>query len=210
MNREPTVFVVDDDELARESVCALVQSMGQRAEAFSSAEGFLEQYDAERPGCLVTDVRMTGMNGLELQERLQASGITLPVIVMTAYANTPLTVRAMQGGALTLLEKPCEENELWDSIRMALARDAEARIAMEHRQEIRRRIEGLTPVQRNVMDLMVAGRLNKQISAELNIAVRTVEARRSEVFTQMQSESLAGLIRLVVEADLEHSGAVRQ
>ena len=133
MSNEPTVFVVDDDELARDSVCALVQSMGIRAESFSSAEEFLEQYVDGRPGCLVTDVRMTGMSGLELQEKLQELKIPLPVIVMTAYAKTSLTVRAMQSGAVTVLEKPCEENELWDAIRTALARDAQGRDARDQR-----------------------------------------------------------------------------
>jgi len=113
MTAKPTVFVVDDDELARTSVCALVCSMGIPAEPFSSAEEFLDHYVEGLPGCLVTDVRMLGMSGLELQERLRELDIHLPVVVMTAYAKTPLTVRAIQGGAVTLLEKPCEDDELW-------------------------------------------------------------------------------------------------
>ncbi len=207
MTNEPTVFVVDDDELARQSVCALVQSMGVAAEAFASAEEFLEQYAADRSGCLVTDVRMMGMSGLELQERMQELNITLPVIVMTAYAQVPMTVRAMQAGALTLLEKPCEENELWDAIRTALTQNAEGRDARKQQQELRRRIEGLTPVQCRVMDLIVAGKANKLIAKELNLGIRTVEARRSEVFDRLQAKSVADLVRFAMEANLEGQGA---
>ncbi len=202
MTDEPTVFVVDDDELARESVCALVRSMQARAEAFSSAEEFLQQYDVGRTGCLVTDVRMMGMSGLELQDKLQELKIALPVVVMTAYAKTSLTVRAMQSGAVTLLEKPCEENELWDAIRTGLAKDAESRADRAQRSDVLRRIEELTPKQRQVMDFIVAGRSNKWIAHELDVGVRTVEARRSEVFDRMQAASLADLVRLTVEANL--------
>ncbi len=206
MANEPTVFVVDDDEMARGSVCALVQSMGVPAEAFASAEEFLELYVDNRPGCLVTDVRMAGMSGLELQDKLQERGIALPVIVMTAYAETSLTVRAMQRGAVTLLEKPCEENELWDAIRNALERDAKGRDTHEQRRELRRRVDGLTPVQRKVMDLIVAGKPNRQISQELDLGIRTVEARRHEVFDQMKADTLADLVRLAVEADPGYYG----
>lgn len=201
MTVEPTVFVVDDDELARTSTTALVGSMGIPSESFCSAEEFLDRYVAGRPGCLVTDIRMLGMSGLELQERLRELDIQLPVVVMTAYAKTPLTVRAIQGGAVTLLEKPCEENELWDAIRRALARDAEDRAANEHRQRIVRRIEGLTPTQRKVMDMIVAGKANKVIAVELDVSIRTVEARRQEVFAKMKADSVAELVRLVMEAN---------
>ena len=120
---------------------------------------------------------------------------------MTAYAKTPLTVRAIQSGAITLLEKPCEEDELWDAIRKALSKDAEGRATYERRKELHRRIEGLTPVQRNVMDLIVAGKANKVIAMELDVSIRTVEARRQEVFAKMQADSVAELVRLVIEAN---------
>ncbi len=201
MADEPTVFVVDDDELARTSVCALVRSMGIRAESFDSAEAFLEHHVTSRPGCLVTDVRMLGMSGLELQERLRELDVQLPVVVMTAYARTPLTVRAMQGGAVTLLEKPCEENELWDAIRKALKQNADAREAHEHRLRLRRCIETLTPTQRTVMEMIVAGKANKVIAMELDVSIRTVEARRQEVFAKMQADSVAELVRLAMEAN---------
>ena len=123
---EPTVFVVNDDELARKSVCALVCSLGVRAEAFSSAKEFLGRYRPGDPGCLVTDIRMLGMSGLDLQDRLAEQGIRLPVIVLTAYPRTRSTVRAMKAGALTLLEKPYDEEELWDAIRRALTQERHA------------------------------------------------------------------------------------
>lgn len=200
MTSEPTVFVVDDDELMRDSVCALAQSLGVRAEAFASAEDFLGYYPGGQPGCLVTDVRMLGMSGLELQERLTALDIQLPVIVMTAYAKTPLTVRAMAGGAMTVLEKPWDENELWDAIREALALDAANCAEHERRRELHRRIEELTSSERKVLDLIVAGRPNKAIATDLGISTRTVENRRQQVFAKMQADSVAELVRMVIEA----------
>ena len=204
MTQDPTVFVVDDDDLVRTSVCALVRSMGLRAKSFASAEEFLEQDVAQQPGCLVTDVRMLGMSGLELQDRLRELDIPLPVIVMTAYAKTPVTVRAIKGGAVTLLEKPCDDSELWDSIRKALAQDAEDRAVHERRRALRRRLEGLTPTQRRVMDMIVSGRPNKVIAKELDVSIRTVEAHRQGVFSGMQADSVAELVRMAIEADSDN------
>ena len=203
MVSEPTVFVVDDDELMRTAVCALVRSTGIRAESFCSAEEFLDQHLDRRPGCLVTDVRMRGMSGLELLETLRERDVCLPVIVMTAYAETRTTVRALRGGAMTLLEKPFRDNELWDTIREALAKDAAHRAAYERRREVHDAVEQLTPTQRKVMDLIVVGKSNKRIAEELNIGIRTVETRRREVFEQMKAESVAELVRTVIEAKLE-------
>lgn len=197
---EPTVFVVDDEPAARKSLCALVQSFGYRAEAFESGEAFLEQYDAARPGCLVTDVRMRGMSGVELQETLKSQGSQLPVIIITAFAETMLTVRAMKNGAVTLLEKPCRDNELWTATRDALAMDAANREQQANRWNIRARIQTLTESERKVLDLMVGGKMNKQIASELDISVRTVESRRHQIFVKMKTDSLADLIRLVLEA----------
>jgi len=198
---EPTVYVVDDDELARRSVCALVRSMQIRAESFSSAEEFLEHYRKGQPGCLVTDVRMLGLSGLELQEKLQELDISLPVIVMTAFARVPMTVEAMKRGAVTLLEKPCEDNQLWEAIRDALARDAATRSVYERREEYRRRLATLTPAEREVADLIVAGELNKVIAKRSGVSIRTVEARRHQVFEKTLVDSVAELVRLVMEAE---------
>ena len=140
MEIEPTVYVVDDDDQSRMSVCALVRSMGIAAESFSSAEEFLDNYRPDQPGCLVTDVRMRGISGLELQEKLHERNIPLPVILMTAFAGVPMTIQAIKRGAVTLLEKPFEENQLWEAIRGALERDAETRESFETRGEYRRRL----------------------------------------------------------------------
>ncbi|MHC4403772.1 MAG: response regulator transcription factor, partial [Planctomycetota bacterium] len=168
-----------------------------------SAEAFLDAYVEGRPGCLVTDVRMLGMSGLELQEELNRRNIQLPVIVLTAYPRTPLTVRAIQAGAVTLLEKPYEDDNLWDAIRKALARDAATRPEHERRREIRRRASLLGPAEHEVMQRIVRGKPNKAIARQLDVSVRTVENRRREVFRKMRADSVAQLVRLVIEAGLD-------
>jgi RNA polymerase sigma factor (sigma-70 family) len=203
MANEVTVFVVDDHELARNSVCALVESMGLKAQAFASGEEFLAAYRAQQPGCLVTDVRMLGMSGIELQQQLAARGCKLPVIVITAHANTPLTVQAMKQGAVTLLEKPCSDNDLWDAIREALSRDEQQRSQAARREEIRQRLTELTPHEREVLDRIVAGKLNKSIARELKVSIRTVENRRHNIFQKLGADSVAELVRLVVDAEGE-------
>ncbi len=199
---EPTVFVVDDDERARKSVCALVRSLGLRAEAFPSAEEFLAHCTSGRAGCVVTDVRMIGMSGLDLQDKLIERGIRLPVIVLTAYPRTSSTVRAMKAGAVTLLEKPYDEEDLWDAIRKALAQDAAGREKSQRRSEIRERAARLTPAERSVMDLIVQGQPNKVMAKQLDMSIRTIESRRHEVFTKMGVESVAELVRLAIEGEL--------
>ena len=156
-----------------------------------------------RPGCLITDVRMLNMSGLELQEELLRRGIALPVVVLTAYARTAITVRAVKAGAVTVLEKPYQDDDLWDAIRKALAQDAAGRTEHRHRQELQRRIARLTPAQRGVMDLIVTGKPNKVIAQELDVSIRTVENRRHEVFEVMQAGSVAELVRMVIDVDLD-------
>lgn len=195
----PTVFVVDDDPAARKSVCALVASMGIHAEGYASGEEFLESYRSDMRGCLVTDLRMLGMSGIQLQEKMQERGISLPVIVITAHADTPVTVQAMRNGAITLLEKPCRDQELWDSIREAIATDSRDREVRRRREEVARRIESLTQQERKVMDQMIAGSPNKNIATSMNVSVRTIESRRHNIFEKTGTESLAELVRLVLE-----------
>jgi FixJ family two-component response regulator len=199
MTEQATVFVVDDDQASRESVRSLVGPMGVRSELFSSAEEFLEAYDPSRPGCLVTDLRMLGMSGVELQEKLNSMGIRIPTIVMSAYADVPVTVRAMQQGAMTLLEKPCRGMELWDAIRKALRQDAQTRQAESNRREIKQRLETLTDQEREVLDLVVSGDLNKVIAKKLDVSLRTVEARRKRIFEKTQTSTVAELVQLVME-----------
>ncbi len=199
MPLEATVYVVDDDPAARESVSALVTAAGLRVQSFSSAEAFLQDHRPENPGCLVTDLRMLGMSGLELLEKLQQSDSPLPVILMSAFADVPVAVRAMQAGAVTLLEKPCRNDQLIQAIHKALARDVEQRQSRTRRQEIEQRLATLTQEEYEVMQRMIAGKLNKVVASELLISLRTVETRRHKVLEKMQAESLAELVRMVVE-----------
>lgn len=203
MDSEPVVYVIDDDRAARESVCALVRSMGFAARPFASAEEFLEQLTPDCRGCVVTDVRMEGLSGDQLQARLNQQEIFLPIIVLTAYARTPLTVKVMREGAVTLLEKPYEEDELWDAIRKALQIDAAQYSQHERRQEIRRRFEELSPQEVEVLKGVVAGKPNKQIARQLDVSLRTVESRRHDLFEKMGVRSVAELVRQVIEADLD-------
>ena len=200
MSVDPTVFIVDDDPACRESVAALVETMGVDVQSFASAEAFLDSYDRCSPGCLVSDFRMRGMTGLELQESLKTQGVTLPAIIITAYADVPVAVRAMKNGAVTFLEKPCREHELWEIIRNALDQDAEQRRRRANRVEFQRRIETLTADERAVLNRIVEGKLNKVIASELGVGLRTVELRRHNVLKKMQANSLAEVVRMVVEA----------
>jgi FixJ family two-component response regulator len=197
---EPIVYVVDDDEGARSSVRALVRSMDIRAETFSSAEAFLENFDPLQPGCLVTDLRMQGLGGIELQEKLAGDGITLPVIIITAHAETPLTVRAVKSGAVTVLEKPCRDYELYNAIRDALDHDTRLRAQSAEQQVFVQKLNSLSQQERLVLDLMVEGLANKVIARQMDVSVRTVENRRQRVFEKTSTDSLAELIRLFVES----------
>ncbi len=199
-NNEPTVFVVDDDAQARNSVRALVRSMGVHAETYESAEEFLDSFEPPRAGCLVTDLRMLGLSGIELQEKLAAEGISLPVIIITAHAETPLTVRAIKKGAVTVLEKPCRDYELYDAIRDALCMDTETREQSAEQKAFLRKLETLSADEREVLDLMVDGLANKVIARRMNVSVRTVENRRQRIFEKTGTDSLAELVRQVVES----------
>jgi two-component system, LuxR family, response regulator FixJ len=200
LSEVPTVFVIDDDEPACKSVCLLVRSMGLRALPFASAEEFLKGFDSECPGCVITDVRMPGLSGVQLQEVLLQQGIEIPVIVLTAYASTALTVRAMKNGAVTLLDKPYQDNDLWDAVRSALTQDATHRQTSQRMLEVRERFDRLTPKETDVLNLILKGRPNKLIASTLSVSERTVENRRREVFTRTETSSVAELVRLAIEA----------
>lgn len=202
MSEEKTVFVVDDDPAARESVSALAESMGLRVETYESAEEFLEELKTSRSGCLVTDVKMEGITGIELQDRLAEAGHEIPVIVITGYANVPMAVTAMQTGAVTLLEKPCNQELLARSIREALDRGETRQGEQRELEEIERRLARLTPAERDVLAMMVAGDANKVIARKLGVGLRTVEARRHQVFDKMGAESLAELVRMALLAGI--------
>ena len=197
---EPVVFVVDDDARSRESVRVMVESMNLRALTYTSAEDFLERYTGE-PGCLVTDLRMPGRNAVELIDTLLERRYFLPAIIITAYADVSVAVEAIQHGAVTLLEKPYRENDLWNSIRSAMQQAAEFRQLSEERQEVRARLQQLSEQERSVLDLVVDGVPNKAIARRLDIGVRTVEARRRSILDKMHVDSVARLVQDVVIAN---------
>ena len=201
MSDDRTVFVVDDDEDLRASVCALVESMGPRCRGFSSAEQFLANYSAVERGVVVIDFRMPGMNGLELQEELLRRESRMPVVILTAFARTTTIVKAMQAGAVTAIDKPYHDDDLWDAIRTALDREDAIWTASQRHREVRDRMAGLTPDQRRIGELIVAGHPNKAIAQELGLAIRTVEKRRHELLAKMQVSSVAELVVVFLEAN---------
>ena len=196
------VFVVDDDAPMRESLKNLIRSVGLRVEAFASAQEFLRSTRPDVPGCLVLDVRLPGLSGLELQQRLAAGDLALPIIFITGYGDIPMSVQAMKAGAVEFLTKPFRDQDLLDAVHQALARDRHARAQRAERAALRRRFEALTPRQRDVMARMVAGLLNKQIAGELGTSEATVKTHRKQVMAKMRAESLADLIRIADQLDL--------
>lgn len=201
---QATVFIIDDEQPARDSVCALVQSMHYPAEAFDSAEAFLQVYDG-RAGCVVTDYRMTGLNGLELQQRLTEQGHEIPVIIVTAYAKTPMTVQAVKNGAVTMLDKPYSEDDLWRAIREGLTLDERRRQECDERAEMTTRMASLNEKERQVLDLIVAGEPNKAMANRLDVSLRTIENRRRTVFSKLGAQTVAELVTLVLKQQSHRS-----
>ncbi|APZ95006.1 response regulator transcription factor [Fuerstiella marisgermanici] len=200
MTNDPIIYVVDDDADSRDSVAALVSQMAWRVQSFASAEDFLAAYTGYRPACLLTDHRMLGMTGVELLEKLRSNGVSLSVIVMTAFAETDLTVRAIRSGAVTLLEKPFSNTSLWDAIREAITEDRQQAQDEALKLRIEERLTMLTESELDVLKLISRGEPNKSVAAKLNVSIRTVESRRSSIFEKMQVSSVAELVRLVMIA----------
>jgi two-component system response regulator FixJ len=192
----PTVFVVDDDPAMRASLRWLIESVGLSVRTYATAQEFLGCYEPGVPGCLVLDVRMPGMSGLDLQAELAARQINLPVLIITGYAEVPVAVRAMKAGAFDFIEKPFSDQTLLDRIRKAIAIDRKARRAQEERAQVRKRMTQLTPREHDVMERVVEGSSNKVIAGELNVSAKTVEVHRKRVMEKMGAHSLAELIRL--------------
>lgn len=192
-----TVFVVDDDVAVRQSLSLLIRSMGLSVESFESAQTFLSACDPERSGCLVLDIRMPGMSGLEMQEELHRRTIDLPVIFITGHGDVAMAVRAMKLGAVDFIEKPFNDQQLLDRINQALEVDRAARAARAERATLASRIELLSPREREVMDRIVAGQANKVIAIELGLSERTVEIHRAKVMTKTGARSLAELVTMV-------------
>ncbi|TWT32713.1 response regulator transcription factor [Blastopirellula retiformator] len=208
MPTTPTVFIIDDDPAARESIGMLIDSLGLKTEQFSSAEEFLAAFSADRCGCVITDVRMLGLSGVELQERLLSVGYRIPVILITAHANTQTTVRAMRNGAVTFLDKPCKEQEIVDAVNEAIALDAKWRAEDVDKEEAERLYQTLTDGEKDVMRLMVQGKANKVIARRLDVSLRTVEARRHNVFKKMGVDNVPDLVRMAIRLgqDIDSTG----
>jgi len=190
------VFVIDDDPSMRESLKNLIRSVGLRAEAFGSADEFLGSKRLHGPGCLVLDVRMPGMSGLDLQKRMVEAGTDIPIIFLTGHADIPMSVQAMKAGAAEFLTKPVREQDLLDAIQQALERDRAAVAKRAEVDDLRDRLDSLTPRERDVMRHVIAGLLNKQIAGELDMSETTVKIHRHHVMEKMRAGSLAELVRM--------------
>jgi len=196
-----TIFVVDDDVAVRDALKLLLRSIGHAVETYASGQEFLESYREDRPGCLVLDIRMPGMSGLELQQKLNERHSILPIIFITGHGDVPMAVEAMQAGAMDFIQKPFRDQDLIDRINQALEKDAHNRAALGERNEIRKRLETLTPREREVLDLVVRGKANKVIAGDLKLSQRTVEIHRARVMEKMHASSLAHLVRMVLEVN---------
>jgi len=195
-----TVFVVDDDAAVRRSLERLIRTVGLDVVTFSTAQEFLEHGPLDGPGCLVLDVRMPGLSGLDLQEKLTDAGFSVPVIIMTGHGTIPMSVRAMKAGAVDFLQKPFDEQVLLDAVNQALERDRETRKTEAQRLEALRRMEALTPRESEVFELVVRGLLNKQIAADLGASEKTIKVHRARVMQKMEADSLADLVRMAERA----------
>ena len=202
MTADGTVYIVDDEESVRRALARLVRSVGLAVETFSTAQAFLDRERVDRPACLVLDVRLPGLSGLDLQTALGARQETLPIIFITGRGSIPMSVRAMKDGAFDFLRKPVESEELLDAIRRALTRSRDALGRLAERNALAARLAMLTAREREVLELVVAGMLNKQIAVELGAAEKTIKVHRGRVMKKMEAESVADLVRMTQKAGL--------
>jgi FixJ family two-component response regulator len=196
MDTNPIVYVVDDDPSVRNAITMLLEASGFKVETNDSAQGLLERNLVDASGCLVLDVRMEGLSGLDLQRELAAAAVHLPIIFITGHGDVPTSVRAMKAGAVEFLTKPFREQELLNAVRQAVARDSVAHLEHAERASIRQRYEKLTPREKEVMALVVQGLLNKQIALKLSASEGTIKIHRGHVMLKMQAGSLADLVRM--------------
>jgi two-component system, LuxR family, response regulator FixJ len=198
------IMVVDDDAGVRNAMRALLKSVGLDSQLFSSAQDFLAAWQPAQPGCLLLDIRMPGMSGLDLQQQLNLRGAVIPVIFMTGHGDVPMAVEAMQHGAFDFLQKPFRDQDLLDRIQRALVKDAESRAALGEHSRIRSHLESLTAREREVLDLLTTGKQNKAIAQDLGVSPRTIEIHRARVMEKMNAQSVAELVRMML--DLKHAG----
>lgn len=198
---EAIVHIVDDDAAVRDSLALSMKSAGRRCEAHESAIAFLQSYDPGQPGCLVADIRMPGMSGLQLQEALNSRGMNIPIIFITGHGDVPMAVDAMQNGALDFIQKPFSNENLLDCVNRALQVDEERRETAREQESIRERMQTLTPREKEVMQKVISGNPNKVIALDLGVSQRTVELHRARVMHKMGVRSLAELVRVAGKVD---------
>jgi len=195
---KPTVFVVDDDQAMRDSLRWLIESVGIVVETYANAEEFLNSLDASKPGCLLTDVRMPGLSGLELQDVLAERKIKLPVIIITGHADVPMAIRAMKKGAIEFIEKPFNNEILLERIRQGIEKDSQIRRTTADREEIAARLALLSAREQAVMQKIIDGKPNKVVAEELGLSQKTIEVHRASVMKKMRADSVAELVRLAL------------
>jgi FixJ family two-component response regulator len=201
----PTIFIIDDDSSMRRALSYLLQSAGYKVETYSSAEKFLQRDPYDGVGCMLLDVRMPGLSGMDLQEKLMRPDYMMPIIFLTGHGELSMGVHAMKKGAIDFLTKPCDDGQLLAAVNRAIEKDMQARGSYKQKQEIRRRIELLTPRENEILRYVITGLLNKQIAATLGIAEPTVKIHRGRIMEKLRAESVADLVRMAGKAGIEPS-----
>ncbi len=204
MSEAPSVFIVDDDEQVRSALTLLMESVGLKSESFSSAQEYLDQFDAAKSGCLILDVRMPGLSGLDLQARLSVEKSHPPIIIITGHGDVPMAVRAVTAGAVDFIEKPFNNQSMLDSVHRAIEQDAKQRGESSRLQDIETKYDELTPREKEVLQYVIEGKRNKIIASEMNISQSTVEAHRSKVMEKMAANTLSDLMRMALLLELIH------
>lgn len=195
---KPIVHIIDDDASVRKSLRWLVESIGLKVCCYDSAHSFEKDYQTSAPGCLVLDVRMPGISGLDLQEKISGGSLPLPIIIVTGHADVPMAIRAMKNGAFDFIEKPYNDQHLLDRVQEAIRQSTTSHSAGIRQQDTQQRINSLTPREKEVMDYVTEGYSNKQIAAQLNLSIKTIETHRAKVMSKMKADSLTALIKLTI------------